>query len=248
MKVHIYWCFSYVCNKLPQNLAAWQQTLCHTAAEVKEIGSSLAGWFCLSRGCSKLLSRLAVTSKIYWGWSICFPTHSHGCWHTLVPHWLLARGISSSPVGLFVGLLTAWQFASPRAKGGTERGWRERQGETETEKETEREFKRQTTAFYNLISKVTHLMWRLKILELKKKKKKVTYHHFYHMPLVTEVNLVQCGRRLCKGGIAGIPGAILEAGYHNWHKFLFYFIFFNLFIFIYFYGCVGSSFLCEDFL
>lgn len=61
---------------------------------------------------------------------------------------------------------------------------------------------------------------KIKDFGIEKKEKKVIYHHFCHMPLVTEVNLVQCGRRLCKGGIAGIPGAILEAGYHDWHKFL----------------------------
>lgn len=109
MKVPACWCISYVCNKLPPNLAAKQQT-CHTAAEGPEGGSSLAGWFSLRvfpEVAVKLL-RAAVTSRIDWG---CFQAHSRGCWHIVVPHWLLARGFSSSPVG---GLLLQEQKERPR--------------------------------------------------------------------------------------------------------------------------------------
>lgn len=109
MKVPAYWCISYVCNKLPPNLAAKQQT-CHTAAEGQECGSSLAGWFCLRvfPEVPVKLFRAAVTSRIDWG---CFHTHSRGCWHSVVPHWLLARGFSSSPVG---SLLLQEQKERPR--------------------------------------------------------------------------------------------------------------------------------------
>ena len=42
------------------------------------------------------------------------------------------------------------------------------------------------------------------------------------MPLVTEITLVLCEEIMpgWKSQAAGIPGVMLEAGYHNWHKYL----------------------------
>ena len=44
-----------------------------------------------------------------------------------------------------------------------------------------------------------------------------------------------------KGQVLGEGGILLEVG-------LLFFFFLNLFIYLFIYGCVGSSFLCEGFL
>lgn len=62
--------------------------------------------------------------------------------------------------------------------------------------------KRQGTVFYNQISKVI-------------------YYHFCHRWLVIEINPGAVWEETLQGCAyqeVGIPGAILEAGYHNWHK------------------------------
>lgn len=62
--------------------------------------------------------------------------------------------------------------------------------------------KRQGTVFYNQISKVI-------------------YYHFCHRWLLIEINSGAVWEETlqgCEYQEVGIPGAILEAGYHNWHK------------------------------
>lgn len=109
---------------------------------------------------------------------------------------LLARGFSSSAIALFIRWLTIWQFDSLRAKGETDTEWgeRERCRKTENSRGKPQPF--------------------------------ITYKSdtplFCHMPLVTEINLVLCKEIMpgWKSQVAGIPGVILEASYHNWHKYL----------------------------
>ena len=62
----VYCWFSNVCNKLPRILAACQWTLCHITVDIKELGSCLADWFCLSWGCGQTVEQVGSHIKDWW--------------------------------------------------------------------------------------------------------------------------------------------------------------------------------------
>lgn len=90
-------CINYplVHNKWLQNLTAENSKclLFHTVFKGQTFRSASSGslirlqaryWCCL-------------TSRLDWGWRVCFQVHVHGCWLDSVPHWLVFRGLSSLP-------------------------------------------------------------------------------------------------------------------------------------------------------
>ena len=71
--------------------------------EGQEPGSGLLGWFWLGfphEVTAKLSARVAVISRLNGSWRIRFQAALRGCWQEAsVSHWLLARGLHSSPHG-----------------------------------------------------------------------------------------------------------------------------------------------------
>lgn len=83
-----------------------------------------------------LLARVAVIVRLYWGWRICFQTHSCGSWiHFLIGCWTEALVLCH--VGLYIGMPHSMATGFP-PKWATERD-RDRERQTERDRNRERQ-------------------------------------------------------------------------------------------------------------
>lgn len=79
---------------------------------------------------NKMSARASVIRSLDWNFRVCFQAHSHSRWQMAsLPHWLLARGLSSLSHGSLHG-----PFECPHdvALGFPQSEWHQRKGKEET--------------------------------------------------------------------------------------------------------------------